>query len=268
MSFLFAINIYLHCITYVVQFVRKEVSCMLFVNNLKKSYHDVKAVDSVSFFVDRGEVAILVGPNGAGKSTTIQSIVGILRYEGDIRINDHDSRSLEAKSIIAYVPEIPSMFPLLSVREHVEYMARAYGKEVSEDKIDALLSRFELLDKQEKLGDALSKGMMQKVSICCALVVDPEVIILDEPMVGLDPKAIKELKKVVLELREQGKTIIISTHMMEMVDTLWDRIILMKQGKILTTLVREDVGDRDLESLFFELTEGNIESLPEGVSNE
>lgn len=226
---------------------------MLKVSNLSKYYRDVKAVDGASFFVNNGEVAVLVGPNGAGKSTTIQSIVGILRFDGKVTIDDHDNRSLAAKQLLAYVPEIPSMYPLLTVREHIEFMSLAYGFDIDNDKIDALLHRFELFDKQDKLGNELSKGMMQKVSICCSLVVDPEVIILDEPMVGLDPTAIKELKQLILELKNDNKCILISTHMMEMVDSLWDRLILMKEGKILTNATKAEVGDQDLEALFFDL---------------
>ena len=227
---------------------------MLSVRNLSKSYGDLKAVDHISFYVDQGEIAVLVGPNGAGKSTTIQSIVGILRFDGDIMIGDYSNMDLEAKKILSYVPEMPSMFPLLNVREHIEYMALAYGHDVNHEKIDSLLKRFELFDKQDKLGDQLSKGMMQKVSICCALIVEPEVVILDEPMIGLDPKAIKELKIVILELKEMGKTVLISTHMMEMIEDLWDRVIFMKEGKVVEDVERNGDDLVDLETLFFEIT--------------
>ncbi len=241
---------------------------MLTINNLRKTYRKTKAVDDASFSIEEGEVAVLVGSNGAGKSTTIQSIVGILKFSGDIKIDGLDNRDLKAKEMLAYVPEIPSMYPLLNVREHIEFMARAYNKEIDNEKIDALLKRFELDDKQSKLGDELSKGMMQKVSICCALVVEPKVLILDEPMVGLDPKAIKELKLVVNELKAEGKTILISTHMMEMVDSLWDRLILMKDGKILTNLTKKESGSEDLEALFFQLTEDNHQAELEALEGD
>ncbi|AMC92916.1 ABC transporter ATP-binding protein [Erysipelothrix larvae] len=227
---------------------------MLNVRNLSKFYRDVKAVDHINFFVNKGEVAVLVGPNGAGKSTTIQSIMGILRFDGDVTIGEYDNKTFEAKRMISYVPEIPSMFPLLTVREHIEYIARAYRTPIDNNKIDQLLKRFDLYDKQDKLGDALSKGMMQKVSICCALIVDPQVLVLDEPMVGLDPKAIKELKMVIKECRAEGKTVLVSTHMMEMVDELWDRVILMKLGKVVADITREEAGESELEDLFFEIT--------------
>ena len=229
---------------------------MLEVCNLVKKYKKFTAVDNTSFVVNKADVAVLVGPNGAGKSTTIQCIVGILKFSGDIKIDNINNLDLRAKRMLAYVPEIPSMYPLLSVREHIEFMCRAYGVDVDNELIDGLLKRFELFDKQDKLGDELSKGMMQKVSICCAVIVKPEVLILDEPMVGLDPKAIKELKKLILELKESGVTVLISTHMMEMVDELWDRVILMKEGSIVTNLSRDEAGESDLSSLFFDLTSG------------
>ena len=115
---------------------------------------------------------------------------------------------------------------------------------------------FELADKQDKMGNELSKGMMQKVSICCALTVKPRVILLDEPMVGLDPKAIKELKEVVRELGQQGVTVLISTHMLEMVEDLWDIMFVMEKGHIIGSYTREEVGDKDLDALFFEMTGG------------
>ena len=227
---------------------------MLRVNNLSKSYKNVLAVDDISFNVNKGEVCVLVGPNGAGKSTTIQSIVGILRCEGEITIDDISNKHLEAKKLLAYVPEMPSLFPLITVREHIEYMSLAYGKDIDNDKIDSLLKRFDLLDKADKLGDELSKGMMQKVSICAALISDPQVIVLDEPMIGLDPKAIKEIKIIIKELKDLNKTVLISTHMMEMVEELWDRVIFMKLGKIVANVTREDCDSSDLEALFFKVT--------------
>ena len=158
-------------------------------------------------------------------------------------------------AIYDYVPEIPAMFEALTVREHIEYVKRAYNSDITEEEIDALLTRFELLDKQEKLGNELSKGMMQKVSICCALAIHPKVVMLDEPMVGLDPAAIKELKEVVLELKEKGCTILISTHMLEMVKDLWDVMFVMEQGKIIATFNKKEIADKDIEELFFEVTE-------------
>ncbi len=229
---------------------------MLEIQRLTKKYGKNLAVDQVSFVVPDGNVGILLGPNGAGKSTIIKSIAGLLRYEGGVGIQKMQARSLEAKKVFGYVPEIPAMFEALTVREHIEYIRRAYDSQITNEEIDALLKRFELDDKQDKLGNELSKGMMQKVSICCALAVKPKVLMLDEPMVGLDPAAIKELKEVVLELKEQGVTILISTHMLEMVKDLWDVMFIMEKGKIVGEFTREQAQDEDIEELFFKITGG------------
>ena len=229
---------------------------MLEIQELSKSYGKHLAVDKVSFFVPDGQVGILLGPNGAGKSTIIKSIAGLLRYQGRIGIQGMSSRSLEAKKIFGYVPEIPAMFDALTVREHVEYIRKAYSSTITDEEVQTLFERFELADKQDKLGNELSKGMMQKVSICCALAIKPRVILLDEPMVGLDPAAIKELKEVVLELKSQGTTILISTHMLEMVKELWDVMFIMERGKIIGTFTREQTKDTDIEELFFQITGG------------
>lgn len=229
---------------------------MLEVQELTKKYGKNIAVDHVSFSIPDGKVGILLGPNGAGKSTIIKSIAGLLRYQGGVGIQNMPSRSLEAKRVFGYVPEMPAMFEALTVREHIEYIRRAYNSGITDEEVDAILKRFELDDKQEKLGNELSKGMMQKVSICCALAVKPKVLMLDEPMVGLDPAAIKELKEVVLELKNQGVTILISTHMLEMVKDLWDVMFIMEKGKVVGSFTREQAQDEDIEELFFKITGG------------
>ena len=170
---------------------------MLTVTNVTKKYKNFLANDNVSFSINDGEVGVLLGPNGAGKSTIIKSINGLLRYSGTIEINGIDNRSIEAKRQIGYVPEIPALYDTLTVAEHLEFIRRAYKVE-DVKRADELLERFELLDKKKKMGKELSKGMQQKVSLCCALVHDPSVVIFDEPMVGLDPHAIKELKLVLM----------------------------------------------------------------------
>lgn len=229
---------------------------MLEIQELTKKYGKNLAVDHVSFTIPDGKAGILLGPNGAGKSTIIKSIAGLLRYEGGVGIQQMPARSLEAKKIFGYVPELPAMFEALTVREHIEYIRRAYDSSVTDEEIDEMLKRFELDDKQNKLGNELSKGMMQKVSICCALAIKPKVLMLDEPMVGLDPAAIKELKEVILELKSQGVTILISTHMLEMVKDLWDIMFIMEKGKIIGSFTREQAQDEDIEELFFKITGG------------
>ena len=227
---------------------------MLQIIDLSKSYRKTLAVDRVSFTVPDGTVGILLGPNGAGKSTIIKSVAGLLRFDGAISIQGIPNRELEAKKVFGYVPEIPALFDALTVREHIEYVRRAYHSDITDEEINAYLRRFELYDKQDKLGNELSKGMMQKVSICCALAVKPRVLMLDEPMVGLDPQAIKELKEIVLELKAQGVTLLISTHMLEMVDDLWDEVFIMDMGHILATYTREDAGDKYQDTIFFGAT--------------
>ncbi len=239
---------------------------MLQVQNLSKKYGKNLAVDQVSFAVPNAAVGILLGPNGAGKSTIIKSVAGLLRYDGRVGIEGMPARTVDAKKVFAYVPEMPAMFEALTVREHIEYIKRAYNSSITEEEIDVLLKRFELYDKQDKLGNELSKGMMQKVSICCALAVKPKVILLDEPMVGLDPAAIKELKEVILELKEQGTTVLISTHMLEMVKDLWDLMFVMEKGKIIGQYSKEDAKDQDIETLFFELTSSS--GVTGGENNE
>lgn len=230
---------------------------MLSVANLTKKYDKMTAVNNISFRVEKGEIAVLLGPNGAGKSTTIKCITGLLRYDGEIEINDYPNKTIEAKKVFAYVPEVPALFEMLTVYEHIEYIANAYGIKDYEEKAESLLARFELADKRDKVGKELSKGMQQKVSICCALITEPKVILFDEPMVGLDPKAIKELKKVFLELKEKNCSLIISTHIIDSVDEIWDKALIMKDGEIILARTRKELEDRNesLEEIFFDVTE-------------
>ena len=228
---------------------------MLEVVSLKKKYKKTVAVDDVSFMIPDGKIGILLGPNGAGKSTLIKSVAGLVRYDGTVFIDRLPAKSMEAKKIFAYVPEMPSMYESLTVWEHMEFIKRAYDIQIGTEEIETILSRFELLDKKDKLGNELSKGMMQKVSICCALVIKPKAILLDEPMIGLDPHAIKELKKVIMELKDNGATILISTHMLDMVGDLWDHMIIINKGKLIGIYDKNNVENEDIESIFFSVTE-------------
>lgn len=228
---------------------------MLELINVSKNYGATLAANHVSFVVPDGTIGVLLGPNGAGKSTIIKSIAGLLKFKGDIAIQGLDSRNREAKRIFAYVPEIPAMYQALTVEEHMEFIRKAYRLNVSDEEVRKILERFELWDKKEKLGDELSKGMMQKVSICCALLIHPKVMLLDEPMVGLDPKAIKELKEVIGELKACGTTVLISTHMLEMVQELWDLVFVMEKGSLIASYNREETKGKNLDDLFFQVTE-------------
>lgn len=230
---------------------------MLEVLNLEKNYHKVEAVKNVSFNVDRGQIAIILGPNGAGKSTVIKSIAGLLKYSGKISIDNMDNKTLEAKRIFSYVPEMPSLYDLLTVKEHVDFIAKAYGIEDHENRAEILFERFDLLDKKDKLGKELSKGMQQKVSIICCLITEPKLILMDEPMMGLDPKAIKTLKSILLELKESGTSIMISTHIIDSITDIWDKALIMKDGNIIFEKNKRELAEDNetLENVFFRATE-------------
>lgn len=235
---------------------------MLKVRNLSKRYEKVQAVDCVSFDVEPGEIAVLLGPNGAGKSTTIRCIAGLLRFDGQILINNKGNKDIEAKRVFGYIPETPSLYENLTVREHLEFIARAYGIRYWEDHANSLLARFEMDDKKDKLGRELSKGMRQKLSICCALLISPKMVMFDEPMIGLDPKAIKELKSVFLELKDSGCAVLISTHIIDSIEEVWDKVLIMNKGKIVLVRTREELesSGESLEKIFFDVTDSRGEA--------
>jgi ABC-2 type transport system ATP-binding protein len=231
---------------------------MLTVANLSKFYNKNMAVKDLNFQVSDGEIIVLLGPNGAGKSTTIKCIAGLLQYEGEIKIDNHLNKSLKAKKSFSYIPELPSLYELLTVEEHLEFIARTYSVKDYKTKMQDLLERFDLTDKINKLGKELSKGMQQKVSICCGLITNPKVILFDEPMIGLDPKAIKELKNILVELKKCGCSIIISTHIIDSIDELWDKVLIMKNGEAILQKTKCQLinTDESLEDIFFKVTEG------------
>lgn len=235
---------------------------MLEVIGLIKKYGKLNAVNNITFKLDGGEVVGLLGPNGAGKSTTMKCIVGLLRKtSGEISIGGHDHLSVAAKKLFSYIPETPQVYDLLTVKEHLQFIAQAYGVKNWQPKAEKWMVLYDLTDKQDKLGRDLSKGMRQKVSICCALLPDPQVLFFDEPMIGLDPKAIKNTKQIFKELKEQGKTILVSTHLIDGVENIADRIMIMKDGNIIGNDTLPNLkaslnsgADSSLEDLFLELT--------------
>lgn len=234
---------------------------MLDVIQVTKKYHKVIANQNISFQIPDGQIGILLGPNGAGKSTIIKCIMGFLKYQGQIRVNGLDNKSLEAKRVMGYVPEIPSLYPNLTVDEHLEFLARAYKLKDYKEYKENLLERFELIDKKKKFGDELSKGMQQKLSICCGLLPKPQLVLFDEPMIGLDPHAIKELKQVLSELKDSGCSVLLSTHMIDSIEELWDTTYIMKQGCVAAVVHKENLADgqqKRLEDIFFEITEGEV----------
>ena len=231
---------------------------MLSVNNVTKKYGKVIANENISLQIADGQIAVLLGPNGAGKSTITKSIIGFRIYQGIVTVDGLLNKSIEAKRIMGYIPEIPSLYPNLTVDEHLEFVARAYKLDNYKDYKEELLRRFELDDKKKKFGDELSKGMQQKLSICCGLLPKPKLILFDEPMIGLDPHAIKELKSLLLELKQQGASVLVSTHMIDSIEELWDTTYIMMKGRVAAVVERDKMGegDKSLEDIFFEITEG------------
>ena len=228
---------------------------MIAVERVTKNYGKLTANFDISLRVLPGETAVLLGPNGAGKSTLIKSICGLLRFDGRITIDGFDNHDVRAKRILGYVPEIPAPYPMLTISEHLEFIARAYRLDNWQTRADALLRRFELDDKRNKLGKELSKGMQQKVSICCAVLPEPRAVILDEPLVGLDPRAIRELKTLLTEMKSSCCAIIVSTHMIESVAEEWDVVYIMVNGEVRKTCRRAELEGKNLEELFFSITE-------------
>jgi ABC-type multidrug transport system ATPase subunit len=230
---------------------------MLNVEHVTKKYGKLVANNDICFSAEEGQIAVLLGPNGAGKSTIIKCICGLLRFDGKILIGGYDNKSVEAKRLLGYIPETPAVYDLLTVGEHMEFIRRAYRMD-NEQYCRELLDRFDLLDKIDKPGKELSKGMQQKLSICCALAHEPKVLVFDEPMVGLDPHAIKELKEVFRELREAGCCLLISTHMIDSVENYWDVAHVMVTGSFAATKFNtpDSADEKSLEDLFFEITEG------------
>ncbi|MBO7564584.1 MAG: ABC transporter ATP-binding protein [Clostridiales bacterium] len=231
---------------------------MLDVNHVTKKYGKNIACNDVTFTLEPGSLTVLLGPNGAGKSTIIKSIIGFLKYDGSITVNGIENKTPAARKIMGYIPELPSLYPTLTVIEHMEFIARAYKMTNYKDRIEMLLERFELSDKKKKFGDELSKGMQQKLNLCIGLLPDPDILLMDEPLLGLDPHAIKELKNYIEEMRQAGKTLLISTHIIDSVDMLWDRTVIMQEGKVRANVSRSEIegAGKSLEDLFFEVTEG------------
>ena len=230
---------------------------MIKIENVSKKYGKLLANDRVSLSIEPGELTVLLGPNGAGKSTLIKSICGLLRFEGEITVDGFDNHSAQAKRRLGYVPEVPALYPMLTVYEHLEFIAKAYRLKDWESYAEKLLERFELTDKKNKLGKELSKGMQQKVSVCCAVLPCPDVVILDEPLVGLDPHGIREIKHMIADLKKGGCALLVSTHMIDSVEEDWDTTCIMKDGKIAALCRRGELSDdQTLEDIYFSITEG------------
>ena len=165
---------------------------MIEVKNLTKKYGSFKAVDDISLCATPGKITVLLGPNGAGKSTTIKSIANLLKFKGTIQICGYNNDTLDAKKCFGYIPEAPLLYDLLTIDEHVDFIASAYKVKDYKDRVEKYLTLFELGEKRKKMAKELSKGMKQKLSMLLALVIQPKALLVDEPMVGLDPSSIEK----------------------------------------------------------------------------
>lgn len=229
---------------------------MIEVKSVTKYYRgsDKPAIREVSLCAYPGEITILLGPNGAGKSTTIKSIANLLKYEGEILICGYPNRSVEAKKCFGYIPEVPILYDLLTVDETIEFIGKAYRlkdyKEVGEE----YLELFQLTKQRKKMAKELSKGMRQKLSMVLALLIQPKALLVDEPMMGLDPASIEESLQLFVRLKEQGVSILISTHIIDMVKDIWDRAYIMDQGEIVRHVQRDREEGETLKEIFFEAT--------------
>jgi ABC-2 type transport system ATP-binding protein len=213
-----------------------EESILIQVVDFHKTYRDLTAVAGLSFHVAAGAVMGLVGPNGAGKTTTLRALAGIIPpTHGRLVVAGHDivADSVQAKRAMAYVPDDPRLFDALTVWEHFEFIASAYEVKDYEPKAEAFLERFELTDKRDTITQELSRGMRQKVAVACAYLHDPRVILFDEPLTGLDPHGIRTLKASIKERAAAGAAIIVSSHLLSLVEDLCSDLLILRKGQLL-----------------------------------
>jgi len=210
---------------------------MLEIKNLTGGYVHVPVLKDVSFTVESGQLVGLIGLNGAGKSTTINEIIGLLTpYSGEIYIDGLtlSANPREYRQQIGYIPETPSLYEELTLREHIETVAMAYGIEQEQafERVEPLLKMFRLDQKLDWFPVHFSKGMKQKVMIICAFVVDPSLFIVDEPFLGLDPLAISDLIQLLDEEKKKGKSILMSTHVLDSAEKMCDSFVILHKGQV------------------------------------
>jgi ABC-2 type transport system ATP-binding protein len=238
---------------------------MIELANVTKMYGDFTAVRDLSLTVKEGEIFGFLGVNGAGKTTTIRMLTGILLpSSGSITIGgfNMNEEPVQAKAITGYVPDRPYLYGKLTGREFLYFCADLYSvpKQIAEERIDALLEEYNLLDWQNGLIESYSHGMKQRIAMCAALVHDPKVLIIDEPMVGLDPHGARMLKNSIRKYAEAGKCIFLSTHSLNVAQEVSHRVAILHQGEILTTGTVDEIqhlagtNDAQLETAFIELT--------------
>ncbi|MBQ3430828.1 ABC transporter ATP-binding protein [Candidatus Saccharibacteria bacterium] len=232
---------------------------MIEIKNLSKSYGKKKALDEVSFTVESGEIFAFIGHNGAGKTTLIKAIVGIHEFdEGEIKIDGKSIKTqpIECKKIMAYVPDNPELYENMKAIDYINFICDMY--EISEEKrkknVEKYAKMFELDEVLENKISSFSHGMKQKVALIAALAHEPKVLVMDEPFVGLDPKAIFDMKEVMKEIAEKGGTIFFSTHILDVAEKLCSRVAIVKKGRLVKVGSMKSVkGDKSLEKVFLEL---------------
>lgn len=237
---------------------------MLKIQNLSKTYGTKKAVDNLSLEILPGDIYGFIGHNGAGKTTTLKACCGILQFEqGEIYVNGVSVKEnpLEAKKIIAYIPDNPDLYDFLTGIKYLNFVADVYGvgKALREEKIKKYADMFELTPSLGQQVSEYSHGMKQKLAIIAALMHDPKLIIMDEPFVGLDPIAAHTVKQLMAEMCSQGCAIFFSTHVLEVVEKLCNKIAIIKDGKLVVSGTTEQVrGDASLEAVFLELEDNDV----------
>ena len=237
---------------------------MIEVEGLTKLYGGLMAVQGLSFTVAPGEILGLVGPNGAGKTTTLRSLAGIIEpTRGSIRIAGHylAQQPIAAKRAMAFIPDEPQLFEYLTVTEHLQFTARLYRQAEATGRIPRLLDEMELTGKQDALASELSRGMKQKLAIACGLLHEPQVLILDEPLTGLDPVGIRRMKRTIAARAQGGTAVILSSHLLTLVEEICTRVLIIHGGRRVAlgsmaeiAAGRPELSGRGLEEIFLSLT--------------
>lgn len=239
---------------------------MISIQNLIKSYGDFRAVDDLSLRVEPGEILGLVGPNGAGKTTTLRCLSGVIPPDsGIIEIADHSlsDNPVAAKSGLAYVPDEPQLFDHLTSWDYLMVVARLYQVPDAERRAEELLEKFDLTNRRLAFPAELSRGMKQKLMIVAALLHEPKAMVLDEPLTGLDPRAMRQMKDTVVAAAERGVSMIVSSHMLRLVEEVCHRIAIIHQGRVVLDGALDTIRsglpeldeDADLEEVFLRATE-------------
>ena len=250
---------------------------MIEAKGLKKQFGEFTAVNNINFNINAGEVVGFLGPNGAGKTTTIKMITGLLvPDDGHALVAgiDIQKEPIKAKAQFAYVPDTPNLYGKLKAIEYLRFMAQLYHvpADVADKRMEKLLDLFELTDKAGTYLEGFSHGMQQKAAIIGAMLHDPKVILLDEPTVGLDPRSARVVKDLLRQHAQNGNAVFFSSHILEIVQNMCDRVIIINQGQIVADALVNELtqmkGDQSLEDIFLELTGGkDVDEMVKELGN-